>query len=345
MRSDAQREASRKNGAKSHGPATDHGKTNSSQNSYRHGLTAKRSLSTTENTAVYVKHLEAYHEKFQPVDDVERNIVDAMALCHWRERRAWSKEAAMIDIEMDRMSAKVDEKYGKVDHAVRYALAFKSLCDKSNSMSLLIRYENSHRRDFHRKLLDLIEIRKALPPPPTDPAQPLETSDDPTMPDDPPEYRTTNEQPRTTNAPQGTTKAAHSAPDFDETNLGSNGKQTNTHQSEPGKSQEPENTAAEACRRSKLTFRNKPGTIVNAQPVNNLHGQPIVLSPAIRAGRRRCRTPQRRLQDAPQLRVSLRSAARRERVFPRSSYRITLQWNQEDQQTEIERSTSKQNKS
>ena len=41
-RSPAQQEASRRNGALSHGPVTDHGKPRSSQNPLRHGLRSQR---------------------------------------------------------------------------------------------------------------------------------------------------------------------------------------------------------------------------------------------------------------------------------------------------------------
>ena len=88
MPTDAQREASRLNGAKSHGPITPQGKENSSRNSLRHGLTAKSMLVNSENREVFDKHAEAYYDKFEPSHHVDCNFVDEMIVCHWRQRRA-----------------------------------------------------------------------------------------------------------------------------------------------------------------------------------------------------------------------------------------------------------------
>ena len=161
MPTDAQREASRLNGAKSHGPITPQGKENSSRNSLRHGLTAKSMLVNSENREVFDKHAEAYYDKFEPSHHVDCNFVDEMIVCHWRQRRAWSYEAALLDIEMDRMTKEVEEKYGKIDHAARCALAFKSLADNSTALAMLLRYETTHRRAFQKPLTNLDHARTA----------------------------------------------------------------------------------------------------------------------------------------------------------------------------------------
>ena len=158
---DAQREASRENGAKSHGPKTPEGKANASRNALRHGLTAKGTLLTNENPAVYQDHARAYYDKFEPADNVEANFVDEMIVSHWRQRRAWSYEAALIDLEMDRMTKEIEEKYDKIDHAARCALAFKSLADTSRALPLLLRYETNHRRAFQKALANLLQVRAA----------------------------------------------------------------------------------------------------------------------------------------------------------------------------------------
>src|SRR5438045_2043155 len=87
---DAQREASRQNGAKSHGPKTPEGKANASRNALRHGLTAKGTLLTNENPEVFQDHARAYYDKFERADNREANFVDAMPQSHWRQRRARS---------------------------------------------------------------------------------------------------------------------------------------------------------------------------------------------------------------------------------------------------------------
>src|SRR5437762_1569161 len=93
------REAARRNGAKSNGPKTPQGKAASSQNSYKHGMTAKAVVLTNENPQAFINREEAYHIKFEPTDEVERDIVDDMTVSRWRLRRVWQNEKALFDLE------------------------------------------------------------------------------------------------------------------------------------------------------------------------------------------------------------------------------------------------------
>jgi len=86
MATQAQIDAARRNGAKSHGPKTPDGKAISSMNALRHGMTAKAVLLTNENPEAYCKLAASYYEKFQPTDDVERDLVDEMVVAKWRQR-------------------------------------------------------------------------------------------------------------------------------------------------------------------------------------------------------------------------------------------------------------------
>src|SRR5271165_4309819 len=159
MRSQPQIEASRRNGAKSRGPITPEGKAISSQNALRHGKTAKGVLLTSEDHAAFQKLAAAYYEKFQPADDVERDIVDEMITAQWCRRRDRSGLAALLDLEMDHQTEKVEGCYTAIDHAARYALAYRALADNSRSLHLMNRYENTHRLTFHRALNALEIVR------------------------------------------------------------------------------------------------------------------------------------------------------------------------------------------
>ena len=143
MISEARSEAARRNGAKSNGPKTPEGKAISSANSLRHGMTAKAILLTNENPEAYTKLAEAYYAKFQPEDDVECDLIDEMVIGKWRQRRDWSNEAALLDLEMDRQTKQVDTEYKKIDHACRFALAFRALADESKALALNARYETA----------------------------------------------------------------------------------------------------------------------------------------------------------------------------------------------------------
>jgi hypothetical protein len=60
---------------------------------------------------------------------------------------------------MDHQNKKVDPQYQKIDHACRYALAFRALADESKSIQLLTRYEAAHERSFYRALTTLLKLR------------------------------------------------------------------------------------------------------------------------------------------------------------------------------------------
>jgi hypothetical protein len=178
MISEAHSEAARINGAKSNGPKTPEGKAASSANSLRHGSTAKAILLTNEEPAKYQKLGEAYYTTLQPTNDVERDIIDEMVISKWLQRRDWSNEAALFDREMDRQSKDVNVRFPKIDHASRYAMAFKALADESKAIQLFIRYETAHRRAFYKALETLLKLRAALNklPIPVEPEQNQEDS-------------------------------------------------------------------------------------------------------------------------------------------------------------------------
>src|SRR5437870_2912538 len=162
MRTEAQNEASRQNGAKSNGPTTPEGKAASSANSLRHGSTAKAILLTNEEPAKFRTLAEGYYATLQPTNDVERDIIDEMVISKWLQRRDWSNETALFDREMDRQSKDVNVRFPKIDHASRYALAFKALADESKAIQLFIRYETAHRRSYYKALETLLKLRAEL---------------------------------------------------------------------------------------------------------------------------------------------------------------------------------------
>ena len=171
MPTEAQSEASRINGAKSNGPKTPEGKAISSANSLRHGCTAKAILLTNEEPQAYCELAEGYYAKLQPADDVECDLVDAMVISKWLQRRDWSNEAALFDLEMDDQSKKVNAEFPKIDPASRYAMAFRAMADHSKAIQLFIRYSTAHQRAYQKALETFLKLRTKLPPNPV-PAQP-----------------------------------------------------------------------------------------------------------------------------------------------------------------------------
>jgi hypothetical protein len=188
MISEAHSEAARINGAKSYGPKTPEGKVNSSANSLRHGMTAKAILLTYEEPKAYCQLAEGYYARLRPTDDVERDIIDQMIISKWLQRRDWSNEAALFDLEMDDQTKKVNVQFPKIDPASRYAMAFKALADGSKAIQLFIRYQAAHERAYYKALDTLLKLR-AQPKP-----EPIENEDCETNPGNESEKGTNDEE-------------------------------------------------------------------------------------------------------------------------------------------------------
>ena len=129
MRSAAQIQAPRTNGAKSRGPITAQGKKNSSLNGLKHGLTA--------GTVV-----------------LELELIHRMVAAQWRMKRLWTVGAALADADMVLNRHKDEAENPELDQDFRLSLAQKRVSNDLTPMQLTeARFERSHDRSlnqFHR---------------------------------------------------------------------------------------------------------------------------------------------------------------------------------------------------
>lgn len=86
-RTDAQRAASRRNGARSSGPSTPKGRIRSSANRTTHGLNSVRLLLATEDIEEYRQHLSEWDLSLAPATAAEHQIVQLLADLVWRLKR------------------------------------------------------------------------------------------------------------------------------------------------------------------------------------------------------------------------------------------------------------------
>ncbi len=100
MRTDKQRAASRKNGAKSRGPKTPDGKAISSMNAIRRGLLSKTLLLEDESSPHFAALLQQLFDEFQPLPGNETTLVESMAIARWRQLRLLGMESAAISHEI-----------------------------------------------------------------------------------------------------------------------------------------------------------------------------------------------------------------------------------------------------
>ncbi|MFN7925139.1 MAG: hypothetical protein U0Q16_33890 [Bryobacteraceae bacterium] len=164
--------------ARATGPRTEAGKTRSSQNAVKHGLTSRAVVLANEDPAAWRKLLDDYVARFQPADSIEAQLVEQMAAAQWRIRRAWALETATLDLEIVQSGPQVSETFDRIDQPTRTAIAHKNLTDNSRSLAAIQRHEARLAREYHRALGELRELqadRKAQEesqePPPDPPAK------------------------------------------------------------------------------------------------------------------------------------------------------------------------------
>jgi hypothetical protein len=88
MVSEKQLEANRRNAQKSTGPRTIEGKSNSSRNNLRHGLTGQISLLPTEDREAHDTFCNELIDSFNPETPMERQLANSIAEDSWRLNRA-----------------------------------------------------------------------------------------------------------------------------------------------------------------------------------------------------------------------------------------------------------------
>ena len=99
MATQRQEEANRQNAQLSTGPKTEEGKSVSSMNALKHGLTAKTPLLPDEDPQVYSVLSEGVREELDPVGYVESMLVDHIIGKMWRLGRIAQVEAGIFRSE------------------------------------------------------------------------------------------------------------------------------------------------------------------------------------------------------------------------------------------------------
>src|SRR3954454_22419527 len=106
MTSELKSATARANGAKSRGQKTAATRAKSARNSLGHGLTARNTIVLQcELPGEYQKMMADFDATYLPATPAQKNLVDEMAAARWRLDRLCVVETALIDDEMDRMSA------------------------------------------------------------------------------------------------------------------------------------------------------------------------------------------------------------------------------------------------
>lgn len=136
MATQSQIRANEANALHSTGPKTTGGKAASSQNNFHHGLAGSTfALLEFENPAEFDQLLAGLHSEHQPSTTTEAILVEQMAHGYWLRKRAlFLQHRAATDDSV-------------------------TLDDQQKQLALLLRYQSTHDRAFHRALNDLLKLR------------------------------------------------------------------------------------------------------------------------------------------------------------------------------------------
>lgn len=138
--------ANRENGAKSKGPSTEEGKSRSSQNAMKHGLYAKKNVVIPlDDQEEFEPFHESMIEHFQPVDPLQRNLVDRIIMCSWRLRRINTLESLLLSPSSDGYSRFPQTNYRGLED--------------SNHLINLTKYEATVEKSLYHALATLARLQ------------------------------------------------------------------------------------------------------------------------------------------------------------------------------------------
>jgi hypothetical protein len=174
-RSEAQKEASRLNGAQSHGPVTEEGKAISSRNSLRHGLVANTIFIPGEAPEEFQCLLAGQVLEFEPRTHNELMLVEAMVVAKWRQMRAWGLTAAAHAREIHAQDEKSPET-ADLDMPTRAWIALEEIDKSGSTLRRLHLYEGRYAGEFLRNRQELLDLRRARLDPVICPEHPSQKS-------------------------------------------------------------------------------------------------------------------------------------------------------------------------
>ncbi len=105
--------ANQNNAQKATGPRTRKGKSISSRNSLKHGLTAADLVLPGESSAEFKQLRQQVSRHYEPVGPIEKECTDHIAGVAWRLRRVGRFETALLSFEM--LQAQVQDAYTAID--------------------------------------------------------------------------------------------------------------------------------------------------------------------------------------------------------------------------------------
>ena len=159
--SEAQVRANQANAQHSTGPKTESGKSKSSLNAVKTGLTGRTVLLPGDDAEAYTQHIERFFDEWDPETDAEEALVQSLADTEWRLLRIPSLEMGIYAIGRLELADKFSSEQ---DEAVRKSLIeaqiFLSYRKDLNNLSLQESRLRRQRENDTAQLEDLQEERR-----------------------------------------------------------------------------------------------------------------------------------------------------------------------------------------
>ncbi|MGI9073249.1 MAG: hypothetical protein ACR2JB_18490 [Bryobacteraceae bacterium] len=157
MSSEAQLHANQANVQLSTGPKTPEGKTKSSLNAVKTGLTGHTVLLPSDDAIAYQKHIQRFFEGYQPATDAEETLVQSVADTEWRLLRIPSLEMGICAVGRIELAAKFDQEDTAVRAALIEAQVFLTYQRQLNNLSI---QEGRLRKQREKDLAELFKCQR-----------------------------------------------------------------------------------------------------------------------------------------------------------------------------------------
>jgi hypothetical protein len=159
MRTPAQLDASRRNGAQSRGPVTTAGKSTSSKNATTHGLYASTTVLASESQSDFNHLRDSFLDRFLPADPIELELVEGLVKSRWLIRRLDRIITTALDFEVDRCIPQVSQEIANPDADAFQLRAHEVLTDNGR-LEAWTRMQERLERKFDRHLRILTRLQK-----------------------------------------------------------------------------------------------------------------------------------------------------------------------------------------
>jgi len=129
-------------------------------NAVSHNMTGLRFVVLrTESEAEFQATVADYRKDFFPVGRAEGDLVYEMAVCKWRQQRAWRIETELVNDVIDQIEPELKEEFERFDDQTRTANAYKTELKENTTLTLMLRYGARAERDYTKALNNLYKIQ------------------------------------------------------------------------------------------------------------------------------------------------------------------------------------------